>query len=77
MANVKVDTKKMQEMGNDIIRLSLEFNEAINMLYSRISSINSENNSAWVGSGASEFVRRALIEKKQYVTLKDQLKNNM
>lgn len=72
MANIQVDTVKMRNAGNDIIRLTNEFNEAINTLYSRISSINSSNG-GWSGAAADEFIRRSNVEKKQYVALKDEL----
>lgn len=74
MANVLVDTKKIQEAGNDIIRLTEELNEAINTLYSRISSVNSYSG-GWTGTSAEEFIRKSNIEKKQYVELKNQLFN--
>lgn len=73
MANISVDTKKMQESGRDILNLANELNEAIQMLYSKISSITTTSSGVWVGNSATEFVRRANVDKKQYIELKNQL----
>ena len=66
MANLIVDTKKLKESGEDIIRLTREMNEEINSLFSRISNMNTITRE-WIGSASAEFIKRSNIEKIQYI----------
>lgn len=68
MENLIVDTKKLNESGQDIIRLTREMNEEINSLFSRISSMNTITRE-WIGSASAEFIKRSNIEKIQYIKL--------
>ena len=66
MANLIVDTKKLKESGEDIIRLTREMNEEINSLFSRISNMNTITRE-WIGLASAEFIKRSNIEKIQYI----------
>lgn len=68
MSKLIVDTNKLLTSGNDIISLTRELNEQINILFSRISNMNS-NTLEWVGASANEFIRQANIQKSQYVKM--------
>lgn len=68
MSKLIVDTNKLLTSGNDIISLTRELNEQVNMLFSRISNMNS-NTLEWVGASADEFIRQANIQKSQYIKM--------
>lgn len=68
MANLIVDTDKLNDSGQDILRLTKELNEEFNAMFTRISNISS-NTMEWVGTSANDFIRRANIEKIQYAKL--------
>lgn len=71
MSNLLVDIDKLNESGQDIIRLSRELNEEFNALFSRISNIT--NTGEWIGQAAEDFVRRTNLEKIQYLKMKDSI----
>ena len=71
MSNLLVDIDKLNENGQDIIRLSRELNEEFNALFSRISNIT--NTGEWIGPAAQDFVRRTNLEKIQYLKMKDSI----
>lgn len=64
MARVKVDGNKLVECGEEIIRLTNEYNQLINDLFAKITSIQA---TAWTGNGASKYVARVRQEKNNYV----------
>ena len=68
MANLVVDTNKLNECGQDIIALTKELNEEFNALFSRISNMSSKTYE-WVGNAANDYIRRTNLEKKQYIKL--------
>lgn len=65
MANLQIDTKKIRENGEDILILIKELNEEFDMLFNRISNINTRTYE-WIGSSSAEYIRRANIERTQY-----------
>lgn len=74
MAKVDVDTKKLRECGNDIIKLSVEIGETIDGLFNRIANMP-VTTKEWFGPAATEFARRANIEKQDYVSVKSNISN--
>lgn len=68
MGNLVVDTKKLNESGQDIISLTRELNEEFSALFTRIANMNTRT-FEWVGSAAEEFIRRTNIEKVQYTKM--------
>ena len=68
MGNLVVDTKKLNESGQDIISLTRELNEEFSALFTRIANMNTRT-FEWVGSASEEFIRRTNIEKVQYTKM--------
>lgn len=68
MENLIVDTKKLNESGQDIISLTRELNEEFDALFSRIANISTRT-FEWVGAASEDFIRRTNIEKTQYVKM--------
>ena len=69
---IDLDTNRIRECGQDIIRLTNELNELIHGLFDRICNMP-EVAQEWVGVSANEYARIAKIDKIQYLTLKDEL----
>lgn len=72
MANLTIDTKEMHEVGTNMMKLTNELNEVLTHFYHRLNQMPTTTGE-WVGSSALEFVRRANIEKQDYMRLKDEL----
>ena len=72
MANLNVDTTKLREAGNEIIKLSNEFNSNVNDLFDRLVKMPIVSNE-WVGESAQEFSRIANVEKIDYMNLRKSL----
>ena len=68
MGNLVLDTKKLNEIGQDIISLTRELNEEFSALFTRIANMNTRT-FEWVGSASEEFIRRTNIEKVQYTKM--------
>lgn len=68
MANLNVDTVKLNESGQDIISLTRELKEELDAFFTRISNMNTRT-FEWVGGASSEFIRRTNIEKTQYMKI--------
>lgn len=68
MGNLVVDTKKLNESGQDIIALTRELNEEFNALFTRIANMNTRT-FEWVGAASEDFIRRTNIEKVQYTKM--------
>lgn len=75
MAEIQVDTKKLNECGNEIMKLANELNEELDMLFKRIENIPTVTHE-WVGDSANKFAALSKIDKVQYYTLKDALYNH-
>ena len=74
MAEIKIDTVKMRECGNDIMDLSMEIGEEFEAIFNRI--IDMPNKTfEWTGSAADAFAMRTKFEKVQYMELKNCLYN--
>ena len=67
-----IDVDRLREAGQDLASLTSEFNEEINALFTRISNMNTKT-FEWVGPSSNEFIRRANIEKIQYMKLIESL----
>ena len=67
MADIYIDTTKINECGEDLIKLSTEFSSVVNTMFERISKI-SDSEKVWAGGSAEEFKQLAKLDKKQYVT---------
>lgn len=65
MMNLQVDTNKLKECGEDILILTKELKEEFEVLFTRISNMNTRT-FEWVGKSANEYVRRTNIERIQY-----------
>lgn len=72
MANVNIDTGKIREAGNEMIKLSNELNSNVNDLFDRLVKIPTVS-FEWVGESALEFSRIANAEKIDYVNLRKSL----
>ena len=68
MGNLVVDTKRLNESGQDIITLTKELNEEFSALFTRIANMNTRT-FEWVGSASEEFIRRTNLEKVQYTKM--------
>lgn len=72
MAEIKVDTVKMRECGNNIMQISLEIGEEFDQLFERLQNIPTKT-FEWTGASAQAFASRAIQEKPQYMNLKNDL----
>lgn len=72
MAEIKVDTVKMRDCGNDIIQISLELGEEFELLFEKLQNIPIKTYE-WTGAGAMAFASRAGQEKIQYMNFKNDL----
>jgi len=72
MAEIKVDTTKMRESGQDIMKIALELESELNNLFNRISNMPTLTRE-WTGEAAELFARCSQAEKVQYMQLKDTL----
>lgn len=72
MANIDVDTVKIRECGNDILKLVSDLNDNIEELYDRIAKMPTKT-FEWVGDSANEFVAIVNVEKTVYVEMKNTL----
>ncbi len=72
MAEIKVDTVKMRECGNDIMQISNEIGSELDNLFERLTNMPTKT-FEWTGSAAQAFATRAKYEKIQYVELKNSL----
>lgn len=68
MGNLVIDTKKLNESGQDVIALTRELSEEFSALFTRISNMNTRT-FEWVGSASADFIRRTNIEKIQYIKM--------
>lgn len=72
MAEIKVDTIKMRECGNDIMQISNEIGSELDNLFDRITKMPIKT-FEWTGLAAQAFASKAKLEKIQYVELKNSL----
>lgn len=67
-----IDTNKIRESGQDIITLTKELNEEINVFFTRISNMSTKT-LEWVGASSDDFIRRSNLEKTQYIKIVNSL----
>jgi len=70
MAKLDIDTRKMRECGNEIMKLSISVGDDINNLFDRIQNIPTVT-CEWVGQAAEAYASRAKKEKLVYLQFKD------
>ena len=69
MEDIYVDTIKLKETGENIVKLGNELNEELNFIFSRLTNLSKMD--AWVGIAVEDYIARANIEKQQYMQFKD------
>ena len=65
-----VDTNKIRDCGNDIIRLSCELNELFSSLFERLVLVPTSTKE-WIGESANVFAENVKKDKLQYDRLKE------
>ena len=69
---IDVDTEKLRQCGNDLIRLSQDLSQLSTGLYDRISNMPMITQE-WIGNSSFDFASKAMTEKVDAVDLKNQL----
>ncbi len=69
---IKIDTKKVNESGHDLMLLSDELGQLIDELFLRLTCMNTKT-FEWVGKAADEYIRNLKNEKTEYVIFKNEL----
>ncbi len=69
---IDVDTTKLKNDGETIVKLSNDFNDLCNKLYSRIYNMP-YNTQEWMGVSAVGFAGNAMNDKKYMVDFKNEL----
>ena len=67
MANISVDTDILKESGNNILKLTKEYDYFINEIFSKLEKINDDH--IWSGNSASVFVEKVKKDRKDFVEL--------
>lgn len=70
--NFDIDTAKMRDCGEDIILITKNIQESINGLFTRLSKIPLQSKE-WIGQAADEYVRKAKVDKAQYINFTEDL----
>ena len=71
---INIDTTKIKQSGQDIVKLSQELNALIEILYGKIYNMPVLTGE-WVGASAQLFAKQANnVEKKDAIAIKDTLK---
>ena len=68
---IDIDTIKIRNCGNDIVKLSNDLEIIIESLFSDLSKINT--NLIWVGKSADYFIEKSKIDKNQYLSFQKRL----
>lgn len=71
---IDLDTSKLRECGKDIVKLSEDLNEMINLFYDRIINIPIKTGE-WYGNSADEFAEKAKLDKQEAIEFKKCLCN--
>lgn len=72
MKDIYIDTKKVKECGQDIMKLSMELGETIHTMFRRIQNMNNTTYE-WVGASATAFIASSNIDKLQYLNMQDSI----
>ncbi len=67
MAKINVDIDALRESGNNVIRLSKDYNNVIEEMMKKLENIS--ENHVWNGNSAVAFVEKVKREKKDFVEL--------
>ncbi len=70
---INIDTDKIVQCGNDLIKLSQDLNIIIQDMYAKINKVIVSN--TWVGESALEFVNKANQDKIQILNFQKNLYN--
>lgn len=63
MEKIDIDTAKMLEYGNEIIKISNDLKTNFDELFKQLENMP---NKQWIGNSASEFIRKVKIEEEDY-----------
>ena len=74
MTKIDVDTMKLRECGNDIIRLSNETNEVFDDMFKRINNMGTKTHE-WVGDSCIKFINKFNVESIEYRNFKEKIFN--
>ncbi len=74
MQKLIVDTTKLRESGKDLLALTKELNEELNVFFERITNIGIKTNE-WSGISKQNFVMRTNSEKIYYNKILNTLVN--
>lgn len=69
MQKYDVDIPKLKENARNIIQLSNELNSIFSNIFDDLESVSIKN--IWLGNSALDFVKKAKLEREQYIKLKD------
>lgn len=73
MSVTYVDTSKIEEIGNEIINLSTEYQVEVNRLFKRLSEVPSVTRE-WVGQQANKYFDIISLDKSDYIEFGNQIK---
>lgn len=68
------DTKMINEIGKDIIKLSNEYNLIITEFFKKMTTFPYETN-IWTGKKAEKYAEYISLDKKQYMDFADSIKS--
>lgn len=72
MATINVNTAKMIDCGNDIIKKTTECNNLLTEIFNELANLNK---TSWSGSTADKYVEQVRIQRVQYKNLTNSLIN--
>ena len=72
MVNIKADTNKMRNHGNEMMALATSIGNDFNLLFERLSNMPTRT-FEWTGKSAETYARRSIQTKRQYMLIKDEL----
>ena len=67
------DTKLMKDKGNEIIKLSIEYNSIITNFFKKMTNFPYDTNE-WIGSPAELYAEQVSLDKQQYIDFADAIK---
>jgi uncharacterized protein YukE len=70
--NIEIDTTKMREAGEDILKLVEELKQTYNTMFERIANMPTKTKE-WQGDSAVRFATKSSSEKKDYVAFTNDL----
>ncbi len=70
---IELDSEIIRECGNDIKRLSNDYYQVMNKMFSRIEGMNTQTGE-WTGLSASRFIANSVFDSQQYRNFSNSLK---